>query len=101
VNHTRCLTWAASGLALGVAAVAHAQDAVVAEVLATESSLVVELVRTGGLPAVLAALGWLLGRGGIPLRVEPTRVVLELAPEDRALLGRVADALEGDERRRR
>lgn len=67
-NHT-CITWAAVGCLLGVSIVAYAQDPVV-PVEPSNALWVTELVGNGGLPAVLAWLGYQLGRsGGIPVRL--------------------------------
>jgi hypothetical protein len=79
----RCVAWSATGAALGLAIVAHAQDPLTQ--LATDPSGVqvfTDLLSGGGLPAVLALLGWLAGRwGGVP-------VVLRMSDEDRRLLKR-------------
>lgn len=80
----RCLTWALGGLLLGLAVVAHGQDPTDVAVLADPGSLslLVDLVSGGGLPAILALLGWAVGRwGGVP-------VVLRLHDDDRRLLRR-------------
>ncbi len=94
-GHTRCTVGALLGALVGVAAVAHAQDPADVVALADPSgiSTLVELVSGGGLPAVLAVLGWLAGRwGGIP--VAPLTITVQLSPEDRAELKRARRALE-------
>ena len=86
-----CVVGPLLGALLGVAATAYAQDAV-APPVATDptADLVLHLLQGGGLPAVLALLGW-WGRGllasGIPVR-------LELHPEDRAEVRRLRRALD-------
>jgi hypothetical protein len=94
----RCVAWAGSGALLGLAwnAWAQADPTVPAEAL-TDPGLhtLVELLQGGGLPAVVAILGWLAGRwGGVPL-------VVSLHADDRALLERasrrMAKALEDDD----
>lgn len=94
-RHTTCTLGALLGLVVGLAAVAHAQDPTDVVALADPSGLstLVELVSGGGLPAVLAVLGWLAGRwGGIP--VAPLTITVQLSPEDRAELKRARRALE-------
>ena len=94
-THTACVIGALLGALVGVAAVAHAQDPTDVVALADPSGLstLVELVSGGGLPAVLAILGWLAGRwGGIP--VAPLTITVVLSPEDRAELKRARRALE-------
>ena len=82
----RCMGGAVMGLVLGLATVAHAQGAVdlVPSVTPPQTdpstALMLALLQAGGLPAALALLGWLLGRGGIPLHVR-------LSDDDRKLLG--------------
>lgn len=93
--HTTCVIGALIGALVGLAAVAHAQDPTDVVALADPSGLstLVELVSGGGLPAVLAVLGWLAGRwGGIP--VAPLTITVQLSPEDRAELKRARRALE-------
>lgn len=82
----RCAAGASVGLVLGLATVAHAQGAtdLVSQASAATSDpstmLLLQFLQAGGLPAALALLGWLLGRGGIPLHVR-------LSDDDRKLLG--------------
>lgn len=82
----RCAGGAVMGLVLGLATVAHAQGAVelVPSIAPPQTdpstALMLALLQAGGLPAALALLGWLLGRGGIPLHVR-------LSDDDRTLLG--------------
>lgn len=81
----RCLTWALGGLLLGLAVVARGQDPTDVAVLAdpTSMALLIDLLSGGGLPAVLALLGWAAHRwGGLP-------VVLRLHDDDRRLLRRL------------
>lgn len=62
-RHT-CVTFAAVGATLGLAAVAWAQEPNPAAQAALDpaSLALVELLKGGGLPAVLAAIAWWLGR---------------------------------------
>lgn len=95
-GHIRCGVWAVLGLVVGLAAVAYGADegaAAPATASTGDAAILLELVRSGGLPAVLAAVGWLLGRGGIPVRIE-------LSPADRELLEDLA-AERADRGRRR
>lgn len=91
-GHVRCGVWAVLGLVVGLAAVAYADEGA-APAAAGDGALLLELARAGGLPAVLAGVGWLLGRGGIPVRIE-------LSPADRELLEDLA-ADRAEQRRRR
>lgn len=81
-----CTRYAAMGLGLGLAATAWAQDPVSAGVTPVDPSmaLLLDLIRGGGLPAVLAVVGWWVGRGG------GVKVTVELSEVDRRLLRRVA-----------
>jgi len=84
MTHWRCISYAMMGLLTGCAALA--QDGSVPALPAPTSteSLVLEGLRVGGLPGVLALTGWMVGRGGIP-------VTLQLSDKDRELLQRLAD----------
>jgi hypothetical protein len=91
--HARCLVTGCLGLVLGVAAVAHGQDAppptVTTQAIDPLTGLL-GLMQAGGLPAVLAGLGWLLGRGGgVP-------VTIQLHGDDRELLKRIARHIASD-----
>jgi hypothetical protein len=83
ILHRRCLIWGAWGLALGVAAVAHAQDLPL-EAGAPPADLLTQVLSGGGLPVVLAWGFFQIGRTGIP-------VVIKLSDEDRRLLETFAD----------
>lgn len=98
LTHGRCVGWALLGCAVGCAA--YAQDATpapTATAAVDTTGLLLQLLQAGGLPAVLGAGGWLLGRGGIPITVQ-------LSAEDRDLLRsisrRMSHALESDDRPR-
>lgn len=94
--HLRCIGWAAACALLGFAAVAWAQQADPATAVVQGdpmSELLVRLVSGGGLPAVLAFLGWQL-RGQIGHGVP---VVISLNADDRALVKRLVRALERDD----
>lgn len=85
----RCATWGLLGVLGGCAA--YAQDdpsAVVAG--GGELGLWLELLKAGGLPAVLGFTGWLFGRGGLP-------VTIQLSETDRKLIEKLAD----DDKRRK
>lgn len=103
MSHLRCLLGAVVGALVAVAAQAWAQEAGVGPAPATvqadpTATLISQLLAGGGLPAVLAALGWWLGRGGLVLTVR-------LHEDDRRLLDRsarrVARAVEEPDPRRR
>ena len=85
-----CTAGAVAGVVLGVAGVAYAQDPtpVAAAVASSDMGIVLELLRTGGLPAVLGVLGWLFGRGGVPVK-------LTFEADDRKAIDRLSTALEG------
>lgn len=85
-----CTLGAVAGVVLGVAGVAYAQDPtpVAAAVTSSDMGIVLELLRTGGLPAVLGVLGWLFGRGGVPVK-------LTFEADDRKAIDRLSTALEG------
>jgi hypothetical protein len=76
MKHTRCITGGIVGALLGVAAVAYGQEPPPAEVVATIDSntlMLVEIIKSAGLPGVLGWLGFQgtrLLNGGIPVRVE-------------------------------
>lgn len=88
-----CIVGPLLGALLGVAASAYGQDAASNPAPDPTVDVLVHLLQGGGLPAVLALLGW-WGRGllasGIPLRVE-------LHDTDRTELRRIRRALERDE----
>ena len=81
----RCVQTASLGAVLGFAAVAHAQGAAELAPVGVSSPgdpstvLMLQILQAGGLPAALALVGWLVGRGGIPLHIS-------LSDHDRALL---------------
>lgn len=83
--HGRCIRSASLGAVLGFAAVAHAQGAAELAPVGVSSPgdpstvLMLQILQAGGLPAALALVGWLVGRGGIPLHIS-------LSDHDRALL---------------
>lgn len=84
----RCLGWALTGVVLGLAVVAWGQETGVGPSVGAQAgdptaALLSQLLAGGGLPAVLAALGWWLGRGGLVLTVR-------LHDDDRRLLDRSA-----------
>lgn len=95
VSRHRCGVWALAGLLTGCAA--YAQDAAPpAAVLAGGTDVwLLEVVRAGGLPAVLAVTGWMFGRGGLPVTISlgEKPLVVRLADEDRKLLENAVDAL--------
>jgi hypothetical protein len=95
LKHTRCLGWALLGGILGVAMNAWGQDTIVGDAtvaaLDPTTSLIVEMVRSGGLPGVLALIAWLAARAG-----PPTIRVIHV--QDEASL---ADRLERLERERK
>ena len=81
----RCGAGAGTGLVLGLATVAHAQGSDLVPPVGVAPAdpstiLLLQLLQAGGLPAALALMGWLLGRGGIPIHVR-------LSDDDRKLLG--------------
>lgn len=81
-KHSRCVAWGVSGLLIGLAVTAYAQEGPIAHQAMdpTGTEAILRLIQGGGLPAVFALLGWLAGRkGGIP-------VVLSLHADDRKLL---------------
>jgi hypothetical protein len=73
--HLRCLSWAACGVLAGCAA--YAQDPA-ASIPLDGGGAFLELVRAGGLPAVLGFIGWMLGRGGVPVTIQLSTVDREL-----------------------
>ena len=83
----RCVTWTLLGMLTGCAA--YAQDDLVVSG-GGDMGLLIELLKAGGLPAVLGFTGWLFGRGGLP-------VTIQLSEADRKLLERLAE----DEKRRK
>lgn len=82
LRHTYCARWLGLGAVLGLSAVAWAADPVVIpEALADPVlSWLVDLALRGGLPAILAVLGW-WARGQVH-----EGIVVRLSDEDRALL---------------
>jgi hypothetical protein len=89
----RCFSWTLAGVLFGIASIAYAEDAVPSPTSAADSTtILLDLFRSGGLPAVIGGLGWWLGRGGgIPVTMTvspgaPVPVVVQLADEDRRLL---------------
>lgn len=92
VRGHRCIAWTLLGVATGCAA--YAQDtAVPASALGGSEAMLLELLRAGGLPAVLGFVGWMFSRGGIP-------VVLRLSDEDRKLLEELAEERDREDERR-
>jgi hypothetical protein len=90
VRGDHCVAGGVAGVVLGVAGVAYAQDpaqAVTSAASAADMGIMLELLRTGGLPAVLGVLGWLFGRGGVPVK-------LTFETEDRKAIDRLSTALE-------
>lgn len=79
----RCIVWAVVGCLAGCAAYAQDPAAPLVPAAPDGMALLLQLLQAGGLPAVLGAGGWLLGRGGIPITVQ-------LSEPDRELLRRVA-----------
>lgn len=90
VKGHRCLVWTILGVVTGCAA--YAQDVAPAVAMSPSDSFWLEVIRAGGLPAVLGMGGYFLSRGGVP-------VVVRVSDEDRKLLERLADR--DDERRGR
>jgi hypothetical protein len=92
VKRDHCATGAVVGVVLGIAGVAYAQEpaqtAATVAASASDVGLMLELLRSGGLPAVLGVLGWLFGRGGLPVK-------LTLDTDDRKAVDRLSSALEG------
>jgi hypothetical protein len=86
-NHLKCAAAAAVMAAFGVACAAYGQDAVAPLASADPTGdMIALLVREGGLPVVLALIGWYARSivvSGIP-------VTVRLSDEDRALLAKVA-----------
>lgn len=79
MKHVKCTAWAVAGAVLGVAVVAWGQDTAPSTGAAAADPTIpvlIELIKGGGLPTVLALLGWLASKGGIP-------VVIRLSDEDR------------------
>lgn len=83
-RHWRCVAYAIAGALTGCAA--YAQDAAPTVGATGELGALVSVLDAGGLPAVLAVTGWMLGRGGIP-------VTLQLSADDRNLLRGIARKL--------
>lgn len=81
----RCIVYSGTGALLGVATLAHAQSSLPAvSQVATDPStaLLLQFLQAGGLPAALALVAWVIGRGGIPIHIQ-------LSKDDRdALSGR-------------
>lgn len=95
-RHLVCAAGGLGGLALGVAAVAYASstDPIAAAVSGDPTyDLIAHLVSGGGLPAVLAVLGWwlrgLLG-SGLP-------ITISFAEEDRRRIDRLLRHLDRDD----
>ncbi len=92
MKHLHCLSWSIVAALLGFAAVAYGQDPGASVAGDPIMDTLVELVRGGGLPAVLAWLAW-WARGalgaGVPL-------VVQLHPDSLAELRRLRRALERD-----
>lgn len=75
-----CVSGTTFAVLFAAAAAAYAQDAPMAPSITPEAMpggastvLLLELVKGGGLPAIVGWLGWVLSRtlaGGIPIRVE-------------------------------
>lgn len=80
----RCITWTLLGAMAGCAA--YAQDGGDSVITGGgDFGLLVELLKAGGLPAVLGITGWLFGKGGLPVTIqlsEPDRKLLEKLAED-------------------
>lgn len=98
MKHLHCLSWSLVAALLGVAVVAYGQDpAATASAGDPIVDTLVELVRGGGLPAVLAWLAW-WARGalgaGVPL-------VVQLHADDRALIRRLIRAVDRDDEGKR
>jgi hypothetical protein len=84
-RHLACASGGFVGLVLGLAAVAYAGDSGQAAVTGDPAyDLIAHVVSGGGLPAVLAVLGWWL-RGSIGAGLP---IVVSLADEDRRRLDR-------------
>jgi hypothetical protein len=91
-----CLRWAFIGATLGLAWTSWAQGTDGAT-LATEAGAMddgtiwIEVLKGGGLPAILAFLGFMAGRGGgVP-------IVVQLHPDDRKLVTRIAKRIAAEE----
>lgn len=97
----RCLVWVAAAALLGLAIQAHGQDPAVAVTADPVVGALLELLRGGGLPAVLALVAWwargAVG-GGIP--VAPITITVQLPPELLAELKRIRRAIEHDDDKR-
>lgn len=79
-HHARCLAFATCGVLLGASVNAWAQA--VPPVVPVDLGLpawLVSLLQIGGLPAVVGALAFVLGRGGLSITVR-------LSDDDRTLL---------------
>lgn len=79
VSRHRCAYYAILGTMVGCAA--YAADEPTQASGGAEFGMMMELVKAGGLPAVLGFLGWMFGKGGIP-------VTIQLSETDRKLLER-------------
>lgn len=69
MRHKNCLVWAVAGLCLGVAYNAWAEPPNPETVQLDTVSQIMNGSGQIGLPAVLAVIGWLLGRGGITVKL--------------------------------
>lgn len=88
----RCVLWSLICVLIGVGYVAYAQDGSTAPADLSGIDLthvtLGDLIRGGGLPAVLGGLGWLWGRnGGVPIA---GTVRVEVSPET---VKQMADAI--------
>lgn len=96
IRHWRCLGYALAGVLLGWAVTAQGQDpGPVVAVAADPYSQLVALVSAGGTPAALGFLGWLFGRGGVPVQVTvaPSVTVEALMTRGVVALERLVDRL--------
>ncbi len=98
----RCAVWAVCGVLTGCAA--YAQDAPIPASMGAGSELwMLELVKAGGLPAVLGITGWMFGRGGLPVTIQlgDRPLVVRLHEDDARRLDRLVEAMEHEDERRK
>lgn len=67
-----CSIWMLLGILTGCAAYAQDETAHIMHGSSAEMGLLIEMVKAGGLPAVLGVIGWLFGRGGLPVTIQLT-----------------------------
>lgn len=93
MTHVRCAVWAVAGAILGFALVVWGQEPgsnTGAGAVDPSIPVLIELIKGGGLPTVLALLGWLASKGGIP-------VVIRLSDEDRRAIRKLRPKADPDD----